>query len=307
MTVRIHSEMAPRKVTRSYRYFRNAVERHWDPAEIDVSEDKVRIAGLDDSGFDQLRTALALFGAGEEAVTDDLAPLAVVTDDVDDQLFLTSQLYEEAKHVDFFTRYWREVIHTEEHARGNDVTTPTDDRWFGQSYVELFDRMESAMNRLLTEDTPENRAKAYCHYHLTVEGILAQTGYYGVQGTFNGSVEDVPRLPGLVDGFTKIRADEGRHVGFGMMKLKDLVASGKVPAQLLHETVGELADLTRDIVEDAATPDGLGQNPTDLVAYATEKHGQRMRQITDDDLGIPDVETLVDIEDGPSLGGPGNR
>jgi ribonucleoside-diphosphate reductase beta chain len=296
MTVHTNREMAGGDDSGSYRYFRNAVERHWDPYDIDLSADGVAIASLDDEIFDQLRVSLALFGAGEEAVTEDLAPLAVVTEGVDDQMFLTTQLYEEAKHADFFTRYWREVIHTEEHSRGNDVTYPNDDRWFGDSYVELFDRTEAAMERLLEEDTPENRARAYCHYHLTVEGILAQTGYYGVQSSFDGSVEEVPELPGLVEGFSKIRADEGRHVGFGMTKLKELVESGAVRPELLRDTVSDLVALTQDVVGGAAREEGGGPAPEELVSYAAEKHLQRMEQITDASEDIPDVEQLVQID-----------
>jgi ribonucleoside-diphosphate reductase beta chain len=47
---------------------------------------------------------LALFGAGEEAVTQDLAPLTLTVKDVNDQLFVASQNYEEAKHTQFFDR-----------------------------------------------------------------------------------------------------------------------------------------------------------------------------------------------------------
>jgi len=279
---------------KSYRYFRNAVERHWDPGEIDLSADRERVAGLDEQAFERLRTVLALFGAGETAVTEDLAPLAVVLEDVDDQLFLTSQLYEEAKHADFFDRYWRTVVRPAERDRGVPATSPTDDRWFDEAYDELFERTEAAMERLLTEDTPETRARAYCHYHLTVEGILAQTGYYGVQRTFSGELEDRPELPGLVAGVRKIRGDEGRHVGFGMAKLADLVERGAVEPTLLYEVTSELADLVQRSV--AAIPGDPDRGP-DVVSYAAEKHAQRLDQIVDASRAIPDVEELVRLAD----------
>jgi hypothetical protein len=90
----------------SFRYYRNAVSRHRDPVNVDVTADVDRVAKLDAAAFDSLRRTLALFRAGEEAVTEDLSPLAVVREDVNDQLFLTTQLYEEAKHAEFFHRYW---------------------------------------------------------------------------------------------------------------------------------------------------------------------------------------------------------
>jgi ribonucleoside-diphosphate reductase beta chain len=282
---------------RSYRYYRNAVERHWDPGDIDLEPDVGPVSELDERSLDRLRSTLAQFGAGEEAVTEDLAPLAVVLEDVTDQLFVTTQLYEEAKHADFFDRYWREVINRAERSQGIEETDPTEDRWYAEEYDELFARNERAMARLLEEDTPENRAIAYCHYHLAIEGILAQTGYYGVQSTFDGSAEGLPELSGLVEGFTKIRADEGRHVGFGMNQLRCLVQEDGVSPSLLHETVGELSQLTQGIVASSSDEDGPGLDSSDLVSYAAEKHIERMQQIVEDDETTPDVEQLVALDD----------
>ncbi len=275
---------------RSQRYFRHAVEHHWDPHEIDLADDLVATAELSPQGFDLLRTTLARFGAGERAVTEDLAPLAVVLDDIDDQAFVTSQLYEEAKHLDFFDRYWREVVHSLEDDRGLDRTAPTADRWFNGDYTELFER---AMYRLIDDDSPKNRATAYCHYHLTIEGILAQTGYFGLTATY-GDDGPSPDLPGLVTGLAKIRGDEGRHVGFGMTKLKGLVETSVEPS-LLNETVNALLPLVAGTVpEGIAEAGGMPEN--ELVMYALEKHGERMRQVTTDEVDVPDVETLTSLE-----------
>jgi ribonucleoside-diphosphate reductase beta chain len=147
----------------SFRYYRNAVSRHWDPVDVDLTTDIDRVADLNAAAFDSLRRTLALFGAGEEAVTEDLPPLAVVLEDVNDQLFLTTQLYEEAKHAEFFHRYWTRVVHAAEDRRGLERSNPRDGSWFNDSYEELFERNEAAMTHLLTDDSPENRVRAYCH------------------------------------------------------------------------------------------------------------------------------------------------
>ncbi|EMA51093.1 ribonucleotide-diphosphate reductase subunit beta [Halococcus thailandensis] len=282
---------------RTYRYYRHAVEKHWDPHEIDLAADREALADLDDVGFEGLKRALALFGAGEDAVAEDLAPLSVVLDDFEDQLFITTQLYEEAKHADFFDRYWREVIHPAEDDRGAERSSPADERWFSDEYDELFERNERAMARLLDDDTPENRAKAYSHYHMTVEGILAQTGYYGLTRQFDtDTYPDVPHLPGLVEGLTSIRSDEGRHVGFGMAKLKELVESERVDPSVIEDTVGELLPLVQASIPDYES-DEPGIEPNELVEYATSKHGQRMQQITAANDSIPDVDELTALGD----------
>ena len=292
---------------RSYRYYRNAVERHWDPHGIDLDDDLAAVAALDSTAFDAFRRSVARFGAGEESVTEDLAPLPVVLDDVDDELFVTTQLYEEARHTDFFDRYWREVVRPAERRRNLAPTAPTDDRWFTEPYDELFRRNATAMARLLDDDSPENRATAYCHYHLTIEGVLAQTGYYGLTRAYDADTHpDLPHLPGLVAGLTKVRGDEGRHVGFGMAKLKELVESGAVSPAHLHDAVDELLPLVKESIPRRGTDAGgettdvrgetTGPSPDELVAYAGEKHAQRMEQITTEDGEIPDVEQLTTVD-----------
>ncbi len=283
---------------RPYRYFRDAVERHWDPAAVDLSADVEGMGELDDEQFEGLRAAIAKFGAGEEAVADDLAPLSVVLDDPAEVAFLTSQLYEEAKHADFFDRYWREVVNAAERERGLEPSAPGEERWFGEAYDELFGRNEAAMERLLVEDTPETRAVALAHYHLTIEGILAQTAYYGLGTSYGPKTPELPDLPGLTTGLDRIRRDEGRHVGFGMVKLAELVEGG-VDEQLLYETVDELLPMvdaitTGNMEEEADEP---GPGPDDLREYATGKHVQRMNRITDADATVPDVESLVALDD----------
>lgn len=280
---------------RSYRYFRNAVDRHWDPYGVDLSRDADRLLELDPRRVDDLKRTLALFGAGEQAVAEDLSPLATALEPVEDQLFVASQLYEEAKHAEFFDRYWSEVIHEVERTRNEDLSSPNEDRWFDNHYDELFARNEEALERLLVEDIPETRARAYCHYYLVIEGILAQTGYYGVQTSYSGETEELPELPGLVEGFTLVRSDEGRHVGFGMAKLKDMVEAGEVTPEFLHETVNELMPLTNGLLEAATDPDTPGVDPEELVDYAASRHTQRMEQIVDASADIPSVGKLVEL------------
>ena len=287
-------------------YFRNAVYRHWDPVD-DVprallEQDRERLTEREqtEAEFDGLRRTLALFGAGEEAVTQDLAPLAYVLDDVDKQMFLTTQLYEEAKHTQFFDRYWREVIDPVAEACGFEVTAPTDERYFNEEYVELFDRTEAAMAALLTDDSPETLARAYCHYHLVVESVLAQTGYYGIQSTWSPTGADVPvqgepvHLEGLIEGITRVRSDEGRHVGFGMREVQRLIAEEGVDPDVVQETLQELLPLVTGTVQN---PDA-DVDSTELVSYASEKLSRRVEIITDSEAELPPVEELVHVEGG---------
>lgn len=290
-------------------YFRNAVYRHWDPYE-DIpeellEEDRRRLAEREqtEQEFDGLRRTLALFGAGEEAVTEDLAPLLLVTKDVDKQMFLTSQLYEEAKHTQFFDRYWRTVIDPVAESHGFEVTKPTDQRYFNDNYVALFDKTAQAMNRLLESDTPTNRARAYCHYHLVVESVLAQTGYYGIQSNFSPSGADLPsandpvHLEGLIEGITRIRSDEGRHVGFGMHEVQRLIAEEGVDPDVVQNTLQDLMGHVAGTVDYEDSP--VDSSP--LIEYASEKITRRIEIITDADADLPPIEELVHVDGGRDI------
>ena len=291
-------------------YFKHAVYNHWDPYEdvsrelLDTDRERSIDADGDEADFFETMQYLALFGAGEEAVTEDLAPLMVALEDINDQMFVASQVYEEAKHTQFFDRYWREVIYPVAEANGYETVPPTDQRFFPDGYVELFDRTEAAMERLLTDDTPENRVRAYCHYHLVVESVLAQTGYYGITTVMGPEADDAvsrpdadtPHLPGLVKGINFIRSDEGRHVGFGMQKVQAHIADDGVDEAVVQEILQELMPL---VAETVSVGDGL-VDPAPLVSYASDKLTRRIEIITDADAEIPPVEELVALDDGPT-------
>ena len=160
------------------------------------------------------------------------------------------------------------------------------------------------MERLLTDDTPENRVRAYCHYHLVVESVLAQTGYYGITTVMGPEADDAvsrpdadtPHLPGLVKGINFIRSDEGRHVGFGMQKVQKHIADDGVDEAVVQEILQELMPL---VAETVSVGDGL-VDPAPLVSYASDKLTRRIEIITDADAQIPPVEELVALDDGPT-------
>ncbi len=302
---------------RPFRYFENSVDRFWNPNDIDFSRDRENLIeayeGVDKEAIQQVSTTmkklLAMFGAGETSVTEDIAPFAIAFDDMSRQMFISSHMYEEGKHAIMFDRYWSEVINAAEEAHGLPQTSPNDDRWFCEEYEELFDAEHEATKRLLEEDTPENRVKAYSTYQLTAEGVIAQTGYWGITKNFrdhagteaaiNGSTVEIPHLPGLVEGIENIRSDEGRHIGFGMSEVKRHIQNGDVEPELVQETVGDLLPLTIEIVnyayEDLDDPSVFPIGPGDAAEYTMQKHQQRMSQILDDDEDIPDLEDLVTL------------
>src|SRR5437899_7748326 len=84
----------------------------WDPQAIDFSRDSSDWAAMTTLERDFILRTVSLFQAGEEGVTTDLLPLIMAVAQegrLEEEIFLTSFLWEEAKHVEFFRRWLDEV------------------------------------------------------------------------------------------------------------------------------------------------------------------------------------------------------
>jgi ribonucleoside-diphosphate reductase beta chain len=267
------------------RHTRAAYANHWDPYAIDVTADRDAVASLDRRTFTRFRGTLARFGAGEDAVTEDLVPLLSVLDG-EDRIYAVTQIYDETRHAAFLERYWREVVTPVERDRGMDATDPTAAHWFSDAYEELFERTHEAMYRLRETTTPVARVRAYTHYHLTVEGILAHTAYYGIERNYGAGTAGLPLLTGLVDGFHWIRQDEGRHVAFGLKQVRRLVESDGVDPWVVAETIGELLVLVLDVLSEMAA-DAADVDGEQLQALARSTARDRIAQVADGDVTLP--------------------
>lgn len=276
--------------SREYKYYRDAVENHWDPKNINFSEDIEGMKKLasddffDGVGFDIIRKGLAMFGAGEKDVTDELSPLAVKLEDIESQMFITTQLYEEAKHSDFFEMYWSDVINKVEKDLGYETTTPSDNAFFADEYDKIFNKNKKAVENLLYNNDPKDFVNAYSHYHLIIEGVLAQTGYWAFQETLGKENKETPNLPALMEGFTKIRGDESRHVGFGLHKIKSHMREDEVSMDVVNSTAKDLLPLINKVFlyiwEDLENPEDYpAVTPEETLSYIQGEHSSRMKQV----------------------------
>src|SRR5260370_13897501 len=144
----------------------------WDPRSIDFSQDCLDWQRCTEEEKETLLLQTALFQAGEESVTRDLLPLimAVAQDGhIEEEMFLTTFLWEEAKHTEFFRRFLDEVAqdHTDLH------------RFHSPSYRKLFyEELPQTMYALLNASSPAAQVRASFTYNMIIEGFLAQTAYH---------------------------------------------------------------------------------------------------------------------------------
>ena len=80
--------------------------------------------------------------------------------------------------------------------------------------------LPNALMRLLTDTSHAAQAEAGCVYHVMIEGVLAETGYYG----FGQALRARSLLPGLLRGIELVQRDEARHIAYGVYLLQRLIA-----------------------------------------------------------------------------------
>ena len=159
----------------------------WNPSDIDFSKDKQDWATFKDDEKDLIWLLLALFAAGEEAVTLDLLPLIEVVareGRIEEEMYLTTFLFEEAKHTDFFRRFLDEVC-----------DAPVDlSHYHTNNYKQIFyEILPEALLGLKVDQSPAAQIRASVTYNMVVEGVLAETGYHA----FFTMLERNDLMPGL--------------------------------------------------------------------------------------------------------------
>jgi ribonucleoside-diphosphate reductase beta chain len=247
----------------------------WDPRSIDFTQDKLDWQRCTDEEREALLLQTALFQAGEEGVTLDLLPLimAVAQDGhIEEEMFLTTFLWEEAKHTEFFRRFLDEVAHDH-----SDL-----DRFHSPSYRKLFyEELPQTMYALLNDRSPAAQVRASVTYNMIIEGVLAETGYYGY---FN-MLERNNILPGLRAGINLLKRDESRHIAYGVFLISRLVAQDKQLWSVVETRMNELLPLALGVVsetDNAEDPDAVppfGIEVEEYMVYATTQFQKRIARI----------------------------
>ena len=244
----------------------------WNPSDIDFTQDRQDWLGLGANEQDLLLRLTAQFQAGEEAVTLDLLPLIMTIareGRIEEEMFLTTFLWEEAKHADFFSRFLGEVV------RGEPDLT----RYHTPSYRAIFyEALPAALNRLLDDPSPAAQAVASLTYNMIVEGVLAETGYHA----YFTILEKNNLMPGQRKGVRLLKQDESRHIAYGVFLLSRLIAADDGLWELVETQMNDLVTHAIGITSEtfaayAEMPFGVVED--DFVNYALDQFGKRLTRI----------------------------
>jgi ribonucleoside-diphosphate reductase beta chain len=242
----------------------------WDPQELDFDQDQRDWSAMSEREQTLITRALALFMGGEAAVTHDLTPLLIALKReggrLEEEMYLTTQLFEEAKHVEFFDRVLRVTINQ----------AATMEGIVGPSYAALFGDLSAALDRLLTDGSREAQATAVASYHMIIEGVLAETGYYGI---FT-ALRTRGLMPGLTRGLELVQRDEARHVAFGLYLLSRLLADDPGLWATVEAQMNKLLPLAHgvfiEVLAEFMPNIPFDLNLDDLVTYAGGQYMARL-------------------------------
>ncbi len=240
----------------------------WDPRSLDLSRDAADWAGLSVGERDVLLRLTVLFQAAEESMTRDAVPLLLSVgreDRLEEMLFLTTFLAEEARHTEFFRRVLDEVCRQS----GSPL------RYQTPSFRRLFAaELPRAMNRLVADASPTAQAEALVTYTLVGEGVLGEAGYH----VFMTALADRALMPGLRDGLERAQRDEDRHMAYGLFRLAHLVRTDPGVWNVISRRMDELLPLTLGIVSEFFEPyDAMpfGLSLDDTVQFTVARFASR--------------------------------
>ncbi len=241
------------------RLFTASHGRAWDPGEIDFAGELSDWRDLADDERQLLLRLVSGFRVGERGVTHELAPLQLRFRRggwLEEEIFVAAQMYEEARHVQFFERWLVEALPGR---FGVDIPYP-------EMEGDMFSiRLPQAMQALLGDDSPEALLRAVMLYHFYVEGVGAEAGYTLYHAIF----ERTGRFPGLERGIRLIQRDEARHISFGVYVLRRLLSEHDYLVDLFENQVAALRHAARDDPEQilAGFEPGIVPFGVDPAAY----------------------------------------
>ena len=205
---------------------------------------------------------------------------------MEEEIYLTSFLWEEAKHVEMFRRWLTEVA---------EVNYDLHDYISPNYRTIFFDELPRAMGRLLTDQSREAQAIASVTYNMIIEGQLAETGYHG----FRRALKQNNLMPGMCAGIELTARDESRHIRYGVYLLQRLISEDPAIWDVINRRMNELFPLAMgvttefwDYYDEDNPPYGLTMN--EFVEFSANKFDGRMK-VMERDRGknMADIEKAV--------------
>ena len=259
--------------------YRRWEAQQWAVGDLDFSLD--RQDWLESSDLDRKATLWShrLFFNGEERVTATLAPFVWAAPTPEIEVFLSTQMVDEARHTVFFDRWWHEVCGTESRNMTELLREIRPEA--NEGYNELFyDRLPSTAQRLASNPRDFDAfVEGVTLYHIVIEATIALTGQrFELEAMREQGLTD----RGFYRGFTAVARDESRHVSFGIKVLQEAVReNAERYAPLIQKTLVECLPLISGTLDppDPRYITEYGHTESEIVQFAIDSLNKRLRAI----------------------------
>jgi ribonucleoside-diphosphate reductase beta chain len=265
--------------------------QNWKATELDFSVDREQWVTSPGEAQESLIWSLGSFYVGEERVTADLAPFLRAAPTGEIELFLATQLVDEARHAAFFDRFGAEVMCLSAgdfRGRMREVEQVLLSPW-----REVFDDgLRDVAKRIQAKpDDMDLFVEGITTYHMVVEGFLAVTG----QTLIRDYMVEHSMYPGFCEGFGLVERDEHRHVAFGVRFLRDAIREDARHRATVERVVLELAPKAAYVfappyVTDASDYVSYGYTSRQIYGFAYRTLKRRMKVLG---IEIPSADELM--------------
>jgi ribonucleoside-diphosphate reductase beta chain len=249
---------------------------HWAAQDVDLSRDPADWARLEERERDLLYWVLSSLMVAEERISTQFCGLVLAQDDEEEGSFLSTQLVDEVRHMQFYARFQNEVV-ADPAAIASHVQRARE--VLGVPFRKVFDEaLVSAHDRLRREPRDrEAKVDFVTIYHMVIEGTLGLTASHFLLGF----LRDRDVLPGFVDGYGRIAADEQRHLAYGTEFLRRAVSEETAMAEVVRN---RLVDLLPAVAESVSPPsegawDILGVEDGELGQFGLNALTRRLKMI----------------------------
>jgi ribonucleoside-diphosphate reductase beta chain len=247
---------------------------HWAAQDIDLSRDPGDWAALDDGERELLHFVLSSLMVAEERISTQFCGLVLAQDDEEEGSYLSTQLVDEVRHMQFYARFQNEVI-ADRAAIAAHVSRARE--VLGEPFKKVFDEaLVNAHERLRGEPRDrEAKIEFVTVYHMVIEGTLVITASHFLLDF----LRERGVLPGFVDGYGRIAADEQRHIAYGTGFLRRAVAEQPEMAEVVRRRIIELLPAMAESVSPPSEGawDVLGVEDGALAQYGLNALTRRLK------------------------------
>ncbi|MEU2059743.1 ribonucleotide-diphosphate reductase subunit beta [Streptomyces sp. NPDC013455] len=196
-------------------------KQQWAIADVKVERDREKWEAMRPYARGQLFEALAELEVGEVCVSRTLSGLVTHAPSDEDRIYLSTQVADEARHVQFFQDYLHFAV-------GEEQTISEADQQDSESaYGRFFEpQLRASIDKVYDLDGDRLAwHTAVIEYHLVTEGVLAAAALH--------STRQLARrfeLAALEEGLGNVARDESRHLTYGLAATRRFVDEGQAEA-----------------------------------------------------------------------------